>query len=78
MHSGDGAGGSVWLVTDALGRLGVVVTDGAGALLVAERRQSQPTPDGLELGGIYQPATPLPPCHHRGPAAHGTQRRLAL
>lgn len=60
MHSGGGAGGFVWLVTDALGRLGVVATYGAGTLLVAERRQSLLTPDGAELGGVYQPATPLP------------------
>ena len=61
MNSGGGAGGYVWLVTDALGRLGVVATYGAGTLLVAERRQSQLTPDGMELGGIYKPATPPSP-----------------
>ncbi|KAN0140325.1 hypothetical protein V8E53_002221 [Lactarius tabidus] len=60
MQSGGGAGGFVWLVTDALGRLGVVATYGAGTLLVAERRQSL-APDGVELGGIYEPATPVPP-----------------
>ena len=57
IHSGGGAGGFVWIVTDALGCLGVVPTYGAGTLLVAERRQSL-MPDGVELGGIYQPATP--------------------
>ncbi|KAI9430915.1 hypothetical protein H4582DRAFT_2013270 [Lactarius indigo] len=60
MHSGGGAGGFVWLVTDALGRLGVVATYGAGTLLVAERRQSL-APDGVELGGVYQPANPPSP-----------------
>lgn len=60
MNSGGGAGGFVWLVTDALGRLGVVATYGAGTLLVAERRQSLLTPDGAELGGIYQPAATPP------------------
>ncbi|KAH9032139.1 hypothetical protein EDB85DRAFT_2089321 [Lactarius pseudohatsudake] len=60
MNSGGGAGGFVWLVTDALGRLGVVATYGAGTLLVAERRQSLAS-DGTELGGVYQPATPPPP-----------------
>ncbi|KAI9453199.1 hypothetical protein BJY52DRAFT_1153344 [Lactarius psammicola] len=63
MHSGGGAGGFVWLVTDALGRLGVVATYGAGTLLVAERRQSLLTSDGAELGGVYQPATPQPSDH---------------
>ena len=59
MHSGGGAGGFIWFVTDALGRLGVVATYGAGTLLVADRRQSL-APDGIELGGIYEPST-LPP-----------------
>ncbi|KAF8265576.1 hypothetical protein EI94DRAFT_1588428 [Lactarius quietus] len=59
MHSGGGPGGFVWLVTDALGRLGVVATYGAGTLLVAERRQSL-GPGGAELGGIYEPATRTP------------------
>jgi superoxide dismutase len=60
MQSGGGAGGFVWLVTDALGRLCVVATYGAGTLLVAERGQSL-APDGVELGGIYKPASPIPP-----------------
>ncbi|KAH9007759.1 hypothetical protein EDB85DRAFT_2175386 [Lactarius pseudohatsudake] len=60
-NSGGGAGGFVWLVTDALGRLGVVATYGAGTLLVAERRQSLLASDGTELGGVYQPGTPPPP-----------------
>ena len=57
--------GFVWLVTDALGHLGVVATYGAGTLLVSERRQSL-SPDGsTELGGVYVPAenpapTPAP------------------
>ena len=59
IHSAGGAGGFVWLVTDALGRLGVVATYGAGTLLVAERRQSL-GPDSIELGGLYESAT-LPP-----------------
>lgn len=59
MHSVGGACGFVWLVTGALGRLGVVATYGAGTLLVVKRRQSV-APDGIELGGNYEPAT-LPP-----------------
>jgi len=57
--------GFVWLVTDALGHLGVVATYGAGTLLVSERRQTL-SPDGnTELGGVYVPAqdpapTPAP------------------
>lgn len=48
--------GFVWLVTDNLGRLGVVATYGAGTLLVNERRQIL-SPDGnTEFGGIYVPA----------------------
>jgi len=70
MHSGGGAGGFVWLVTDALGRLGVVATYGAGTLLVAERRQSLLTPEGAELGGVYQPATP-PPSDQPPPSSSG-------
>jgi Fe-Mn family superoxide dismutase len=57
--------GFIWLVTDALGHLGVIATYGAGTLLVNERRQSL-SPDGnTELGGMYVPAenpapTPTP------------------
>ena len=53
--------GFVWLVTDALGHLGVVATYGAGTLLVSERRQTL-SPDGnTELGGVYVPAqSPAP------------------
>ncbi|KAI0296058.1 hypothetical protein B0F90DRAFT_1811359 [Multifurca ochricompacta] len=47
--------GFVWLVTDALGRLGVIATYGAGTLLVDERKQAI-APDGTELGAIYQAA----------------------
>jgi Fe-Mn family superoxide dismutase len=48
--------GFVWLVTDALGRLGVIATYGAGTLLINERRQTL-APDGsTELGGVYVPA----------------------
>lgn len=48
--------GFVWLVTDKLGRLGVVATYGAGTLLLNHRRQTL-SPDGsTELGGIYVPA----------------------
>ena len=53
MHSSSDFGR---LVTDALGRLGVVATYGAGTLLVCERRQSL-SPDGsTEFGGVYVPA----------------------
>ncbi|KAH9007769.1 hypothetical protein EDB83DRAFT_2681710 [Lactarius deliciosus] len=75
MNSGGGAGGFVWLVTDALGRLGVVATYGAGTLLVAERRQSLLASDGTELGGIYQPATPPPPPSGRTKHAAPAQAR---
>lgn len=45
--------GFIWLVTDTLGRLGVIATYGAGTLLVNERRQSL-SPDGsTEFGGVY-------------------------
>jgi len=71
MHSGGGAGGYVWLITDALGHLGIIATYGAGTLLVAEHRQSQLTPDGPEPGGITSPSRTCPP------AAHGMQRRRA-
>lgn len=48
--------GFVWLVTDSLGRLGVIATYGAGTLLFKERRQIL-SPDGnTELGGVYVPA----------------------
>jgi superoxide dismutase, Fe-Mn family len=48
--------GFVWVVTDNLGRLGVIATYGAGTLLVNERRQIH-SPDGnKELGGVYVPA----------------------
>lgn len=60
IHSGGGAGGFVWLVTDALGRFGVVATYDSGTLFIAERGQSL-APHGVELGGIYEPATPVPP-----------------
>ncbi|KAH8977979.1 hypothetical protein EDB92DRAFT_1879859 [Lactarius akahatsu] len=75
MNSGGGAGGFVWLVTDALGRLGVVATYGAGTLLVAERRQSLLAWDGTELGGVYQPATPPPPPSGRTQHAAPAQAR---
>ena len=71
MHSGGGAGGFIWLVTDALGRLGVVATYGAGTLLVADRRQSL-APDGIELGGIYEPST-LPPSSPSAPSSSTTR-----
>ena len=53
IHSGGGAGGVVWLATDALGCLGVFATYGASTLLVAERRHAL-TPDVIELGSIYE------------------------
>jgi hypothetical protein len=48
--------------TKALGRLGVIATYGASTLflIVAEWRKSL-TPDSVELGGIYEPATPTAP-----------------
>jgi superoxide dismutase, Fe-Mn family len=55
--------GFVWLVTDALGRLGVIATYGAGTLLVNERRQTFSPDSNTELGGVYVPAenpTPTP------------------
>lgn len=50
------------LVTNALGPLGVVATYGAGTLfrVIAECRKSL-TPDGIELGRICEPATPIAP-----------------
>jgi superoxide dismutase, Fe-Mn family len=48
--------GFVWLVTDSLGRLGVIATYGAGTLLVNERRQTLSTDGSTELGGVYVPA----------------------
>src|SRR5712672_1725376 len=50
------SGGFVWLVTDPLGRLGVIATHGAGTLLVNERRQAFSPNGSTELGGIYVPA----------------------
>ncbi|KAH9012351.1 hypothetical protein EDB85DRAFT_2223610 [Lactarius pseudohatsudake] len=55
MNSGGGAGSFVWLVTDTLGRLGVVATYGSGTLLITKCRQSLLTSDGTKLGGVYQP-----------------------
>jgi Fe-Mn family superoxide dismutase len=57
--------GFVWLVTDALGRLGVIATYGAGTLLASERRQTFSPDSSTELGGMYVPAenpapTPTP------------------
>ncbi len=48
--------GFVWLVTDNLGRLGVIATYGTGTLLVNERRQTLSTDGSTELGGVYVPA----------------------
>src|SRR6266852_3576893 len=45
--------GFVWLVTDSLGRLGVIATYGAGTLLVNERRQTYSPDRTTELGGVY-------------------------
>src|SRR5712671_104418 len=50
------SGGFVWLVTDPLGRLGVIATHGAGTLLVNGRRQAFSPNDSTELGGFYVPA----------------------
>jgi Fe-Mn family superoxide dismutase len=58
--------GFVWLVTDSLGRLGVIATYGAGTLLANERRQTL-SPDGsMEFGGVYVPAErdAFRPSHH--------------
>jgi hypothetical protein len=55
--------GFVWLVSDAIGRLGVVATYGAGKLLANERRQTFSPDSSTELGGVYVPAenpTPTP------------------
>jgi Fe-Mn family superoxide dismutase len=68
--------GFVWLVTDALGRLGVIATYGAGTLLINDRRQTL-SPDGsTELGGVYVPAenpaprqTQTPPTMTTSPAS---------
>ena len=72
--------GFVWLVTDALGRLGVVATYGAGTLLVSERRQSL-SPDGsTEFGGVYVPAettAPAPTPTSTQPAATSPASGLA-
>ncbi|KAH9017512.1 hypothetical protein EDB84DRAFT_1521829 [Lactarius hengduanensis] len=61
-NSGGGAGGFVWLVTDALGRLGVVATYGGHA--PRRRAQAVPTRVGWHrarrrLSARYAPA---PPC----------------
>jgi len=56
--------GFVWLVTDALGRLGVIATYGGGTLLANERRQTFSPDSSTELGGVYVPAenpAPTPP-----------------
>jgi Fe-Mn family superoxide dismutase len=45
--------GFVWLVTDSLGRLGIIATYGAGTLLVNERRQAYSPDRTTELGGVY-------------------------
>jgi superoxide dismutase, Fe-Mn family len=55
--------GFVWLVSDAIGRLGVIATYGAGKLLANERRQMFSPDSSTELGGVYVPAenpTPTP------------------
>ncbi|KAF8495159.1 hypothetical protein F5888DRAFT_1712544 [Russula emetica] len=53
--------GFVWLVTDRVGRLGVIATYGAGTLLIDNRRQTL-LPDGsTELGGVYAPAEKATP-----------------
>jgi Fe-Mn family superoxide dismutase len=57
--------GFVWLVADALGRLGVMATHGAGTLLASERRQTFSPDSSTEFGGMYVPAeypapTPTP------------------
>src|SRR5712675_1029534 len=67
-------GGFVWLVTDPLGRLGVIVTHGAGTLLVNERRQALSPNSSTELGGIYIPTetthtAPAEPEHGIPPTA---------
>jgi hypothetical protein len=48
--------GFVWLVTDVLGRLGVIATYGAGTLLANERRQTFLPDSSTELSGVYVPA----------------------
>lgn len=53
--------GFVWLVTDSVGRLGIVATYGSGTLLVNERRQSLSSDYNTELGGVYVPADQTAP-----------------
>ena len=77
IHPAGGAGGFIWLVTDALGRLGVVATYGAGTLLVAERRKSL-APDGIKLGGIYEPATFPPSSSSSSPIGRTPAQARAL
>jgi superoxide dismutase, Fe-Mn family len=59
--------GFVWLVTDTLGRLGVIATYGAGTLLVGERRQTLSPHGSTELGGVYVPAENPAPAPDPGP-----------
>jgi Fe-Mn family superoxide dismutase len=61
--------GFVWLVTDSLGRLGVIATYGAGTLLVNERRQIFSPSGSTELGGVYVAAETATP---RQTQAHST------
>ena len=67
-------GGFIWLVTDPLGRLGVIATHGAGTLLLNKRRQALSPNGSTELGGIYVPAetthtAPAEPEHGIPPTA---------
>jgi hypothetical protein len=64
--------GFVWLVTDALGRLGVLVTYGAGTLLISECRQSLSLDSSTKFGGVYVPAentAPTPTSTPTSPAS---------
>jgi superoxide dismutase, Fe-Mn family len=61
--------GFVWLVTDPLGRLGVIATYGAGTLLANDRRQTSSPDSSAELGGVYVPAENPAPTPTPSPAS---------
>jgi len=72
------SGGFVSLVTDSLGRLGIIAMHGAGTLLVNERQHAVSPYGSTELGGIYVPtgttrAAPAEPEHGAPPPERTTQ-----